>query len=302
MSCVGCLGVSRAAEVPAALGLTPSVVRRLVKDGVLVRLRQGVLVGACHVERAAQDTAAAHRLSVQALLLQYDDAYASHESAAVVHGVPVLHMPPAPRVTREQGAWRGGDGGRVRIAPLPDRHRGAEGGIRVTSLPRTFVDIARSLDLVDSVVTGDYVLRNRCSQAELLNVLEECASWSDLGKARAALAFLDPRAESPLESVSRVFMHQYDVPTPELQKVVVGASGRRYRADFYWEFAQVIGEADGIGKYGATKEEIAKAFRAEKWREDDLRDGGHGFVRWDYPQVMGQTAETMARIMRRLGR
>src|SRR3954449_1876456 len=119
MSCDGCLGVSRAAEVPAALGLTPSVVRRLVKDGVLVRLRQGVLVGACHVERAAQDTAAAHRLSVQALLLQYDDAYASHESAAVVHGVPVLHMPPAPRVTREEGAWRGGDAVPARLSPFP---------------------------------------------------------------------------------------------------------------------------------------------------------------------------------------
>src|SRR4051794_26796663 len=103
MSCVACLGVSRAADVPAALGLTPFVVRRLVKDGVLVRIRQGVLVGACHVERAAQDSAAAHRLSVQALLLQYDDAYASHESASVVHGVPLLHMPPAPRLTREQG-------------------------------------------------------------------------------------------------------------------------------------------------------------------------------------------------------
>src|SRR3954449_13156455 len=114
------------------------------------------------------------------------------------------YLPGSPRSRPARGGW---DGRRVRIPPLPDRHHGAEGGIRVTSLPRTFVDIARSLDLVDSVVTGDYVLRNRCSQAELLNVLEECASWSDLGKARAALAFLDPRAESPLESVSRVFMH-----------------------------------------------------------------------------------------------
>ena len=169
-------------------------------------------------------------------------------------------------------------------------------------MPRTFVDIARSSPLAEAVVVGDFVRRYRCTHADLERTLAECAGWSDVGKARIALAFLDPRAESPLESVSRVYMHEYDVPPPEPQKLVVGASGRGYRADFYWEFARVIGEADGVAKYGKTPKEIADALLAEKWREEDLREADYRFVRWNYAQMMGETEQTMQRIMRRLGR
>ena len=302
MQCVGCLGVHRASDVPTLLGVTPAVVRRLIRDGVLVRVRQGVVAGECLVAKAAEDANAAHLLAVQGQLLQYAEAYASHESGAIVHGVPVLALPPAPLLTRPGGAWRGGPAGRVRVAPLPEHHRAVVRGIRTTSLPRTFVDIAKSSTMASAAVVGDYVRRWRCTQNELETALEECAAWSDVGKARRALAFLDPRSESPLESVSRVYMHEFHLPPPEPQVLVTGASGTTYRVDFYWEFARLVGEADGMGKYGKTPEEIAAALRAEKMREDDIRDGGHGVVRWNYAQMLGQTADTMSRITRRLDR
>lgn len=302
MECVGCLGVHLASDVPRLLGLTPAVVRRLIRDGVLVRVRQGVLAGKCTVARAAEDANIAHLLAVQGQLLNYAEAYASHESAAIAHGLPLLALPTAPLLTRPSGAWRGGDAGRIRIAPLPEHHRVVVQGIRATSLPRTFVDIARSSSMAAAVIVGDYVRRWRCTQEELEAMLAECSAWSDVGKARQALAFLDPRSESPLESVSRVYMHEFDLPAPQLQALVRGASGSVYRADFYWEFAQLVGEADGMGKYGKTPEEIAAALRAEKMREDDIRDGGYGVVRWNYAQMLGQTAETMGRIARRLDR
>jgi len=97
-------------------------------------------------------------------------------------------------------------------------------------------------------------------------------------------------------------MHEADVPNPDLQTAVTGASGRGYRADFYWDLARLIGEADGIGKYGATPDAVAATLRAEKRREDDLREAGYAFVRWDYAQMLTQTEATIARITRQLGR
>jgi hypothetical protein len=109
------------------------------------------------------------------------------------------------------------------------------------------------------------------------------------------LPFLDPRSESPLESGSRAVMHVRQVPTPDVQVELVGASGRVYRVDFYWKAQRLIGEADGASKYAD-----AAVLMEEKLREDDLREAGHNFVRWTYGQIFGQQDATVARILRKL--
>jgi hypothetical protein len=135
----------------------------------------------------------------------------------------------------------------------------------------------------------------------LLGVLDECGEWADVGKARRAVAFLDARAESPFESMSRATMHEHGVPTPELQKVLTGASGIGYRVDFYWEAGRLIGEADGRQKYRDDDRRRAEEIVwAEKQREDDLREAGYDFVRWTYRQMFREAALTAARINRKL--
>ena len=64
-----------------------------------------------------------------------------------------------------------------------------------------------------------------------------------------AISLADPRAESPLESASRGFLHEAHLPLPELQAWICGADGRTYRVDFLWRDRRVIGEADGWVKY-----------------------------------------------------
>jgi hypothetical protein len=151
-------------------------------------------------------------------------------------------------------------------------------------------------------VVGDFAVRRRCTRRELYDVLVECSAWCDVGKARIAIDFLDPRSESPLESFSRVVMHEQRVPAPLLQHPVVGASGRAYRADFYWEGRRLIGEADGFGKYGGGEAAGSAAIIAEKLREDDLREAGYDVVRWTYAQMLSRPQETAQRILRKLGR
>jgi very-short-patch-repair endonuclease len=297
----------RSVDAPARLGVTPHVVRRLLEEGVLIRLRRGVLVGQCLAEKAGTDPEFGHELALRTLLVPYGGAVAAQESAALALGLPVLDRPDRPVLLRPNGAWRGGDTGRVRIAPLPMHHRTEVAGIPCTTAARTVIDVARSASFRAAVVLGDAALRGLCSEADLQAMLAECSAWSDLGKARKVLPFLDARSESPFESLSRAVMHEYKLPAPEPQQWLTGADGVDYRVDFYWKQQRLIGEADGRMKYqrlgadGTLDPEAAeRAVWMEKIREDALREAGERFVRWTYRQMRYQTDETIARIARGL--
>lgn len=67
---------------------------------------------------------------------------------------------------------------------------------------------------------------------------------------------------------------------------MVGASGKTYIVDFWWERFNVIGEFDGKYKYtdpsymnGRSSQQV---LYEEKLREDDLRAASHGFTRWPW--------------------
>lgn len=294
MDCVGCLPVTRSVDAARVLGTTGHGVRRLLADQILVRLRRGVVVGMCWVERASEDRSLAHELVVRAALLDYPDAVASHESAGLLHRLPLLTAPSFGVLTRSTGAWRGGDI-RVRTAPLPQHHVTSVRGVRCTTVGRTVADIARTASFVAATVTGDAALRWHLPRESLMAIVKECSSWVDIGPALDRVAFFDGLSESPLESISRANMHTYGVPRPELQVPLVGASKRVYRVDFYWRDRRLIGEADGAEKYRDPS-----AVVEEKQREDDLREADFDFVRWNYARMMGQTEETIERIMRKL--
>ena len=87
------------------------------------------------------------------------------------------------------------------------------------------------------------------------------------------------------------------LPRPELNVPAFGASGRRYFGDFVWREHGAIGEADGVGKYGATGREIRAALSGERERQTDLEEAGWRVVRW----VTGDPgAEIVARVSRTL--
>jgi Protein of unknown function (DUF559) len=289
--CVGCCPVIRDRDAPERLQLSQRRFQRLIDDGILRRLRRGVVVGECLVERAGQDPLQLHRLQLRAFLLAFDQCVASHESAAVLHGLPLLTLPPYVVGTRTRGAWRGGEIARVRIAPLPRDHLEAVEGVCCTTVPRTVIDVARSTKFRDAVVIGDAALRGGCDSVALLAMLDECSVWADLGRVRAALEFLDERAESPFESVSRAIMQERELPPPELQVEIPGPSRMTYRVDFLWRDKRVVGEADGMLKYDEPA-----ALRTEKVRQEHLERLGFKVVRWTWREMLIDTGETVARL------
>jgi hypothetical protein len=294
--------VSVLRDLPGQLGVGRRRVATLIERGVLVRLDRYLVVGSCVVKRAEEDRRLAHRLKLDRLLLTYPECVASHESAALVRDLPVFQLPPYAIATRQWGAWRGGTDGRVRINPLPPHHVCEVRGVPATVLSRTVVDLARSGSMRGAVVVGDAALQRGLDRPALLQMLDEVSAWSDLGRARGVIDFLDSRSESALESLSRVIFHEYGIPPPEPQyEIDVGR--RRYRVDFYWKDHNTIGEADGRVKYTGELDPTRapeEVVWEEKLREDDLRDSGRKMVRWTYFQMLRQTDETMERIIRRL--
>jgi hypothetical protein len=290
LDCIGCLPVTPIREVAALLGLPRRQVAALLDEKTLFRLNRVAVVGCCLIEQAQSDRRLAHLLRVRAALIRYDDCAASHESSAIARGLPVFAIPPHVCLTREAGAWRGGPQLRVRIAPL-DRVELVD-GIRCTPLDRTIVDIARSRSLRESAVPGDAALRQGLSRAELVRALDDAASWADVGRAAKSVAFFDGRSESALESVSRVvIVHEAKLAEPELQFVIDLDQDTSYRLDFYWKLKRVIGEADGLSKY-----ETVEVIRAEKIRQERLENSDRRVVRWTWPNMVGETPVTVARI------
>lgn len=215
-----------------------------------------------------------------------DEAVVSHISAAVVHGLPIWCLPlNRVHVTRNRrtGA-RTGPKVRVHTAALDADEVVEVEGLRVTSVERTVVDLARKLPLARAVVLGDAALRDRTTADRLAVQLERAKGSRGCPAARRAVAQFDGRAESPGESLSRLVMREAGLPPPQLQATILDGWGEFVgRVDFLFPERGVIGEFDGLVKYrgGSPETTVIK----EKVREDALRALGWLVVRWTWSEL-----------------
>jgi hypothetical protein len=257
---------------------------RMRRDGSLVPVRRGAYVRERPADRTHSEE---HRELIFATApLLYDGAVMSHGSAAVLHGLPT--WPKAidrVHVTRNRS---GGGNGRsivhVHTAPLPDDQVLTIDGVPATSLARTVLDLCRTLPIEQAVAAGDAALAYGLVREIVEDQLAQMARWPGTRQARRAVALMDPRSESPGESVSRVRMHQDGVPAPDLQQDIFDEHGTFVaRVDFLWKEQRTIGEFDGRIKYGRLLkpgQSMEEVLFEEKRREDALRDLGWQIVRW----------------------
>ena len=231
------------------------------------------------------------------------DSVVSHVSAAVLHGLPVWHVPLRRVHTTRPRRSGGVRTGRlhVRTAPLDPDEVTDIGGAAVTTAIRTLLDVARTVPFEEAVVILDAALhRHLCTRDELLAGLERMARWKGVPAARRAITFADPRPESPGESRSRVAMFRLGLPEPVLQWEVRRADGVVLGAvDFGWPDLGRVGEFDGFVKYGRLLrpgQVPADVLFAEKVREDAIRAEGLGMGRWIWPEI-----DNFREVARRLG-
>jgi hypothetical protein len=211
----------------------------------------------------------------------------SHRSAAIIHGLDLLSpWQAAGAITLTRPVGLGNSTARtgvlVHVAALPDGHVTVRSGIRVTSVARTVVDLARTSPFRDGVVVADSALRNgQVSKDDLLAVVADCARWPGIKRARLVIDFCDGKSESVLESISRVAFRDHGLPAPELQVWVGGEeNGVVGRADFLWRRYGTIGEADGAVKYADTERAISQLRR-----DAELRRAGFQVVHFTWGEI-----------------
>lgn len=127
-------------------------------------------------------------------------------------------------------------------APL----RRVEGRL-ATSPAWTAVEVARSLPRPRSLATLDAALHIRaCSRGELDAAIREQKGRRGIVRVRGLIGHADGRAESPMESETRLVFIDYQVPKPDLQYTIVDDYGRVWRVDFAWPEAMVFAEYDSV--------------------------------------------------------
>lgn len=282
-----------------ATGMTQTEIEAKVRTGSLVRVRRGV-----YAQPQELDPEEAHRRLIHAVVPSvHPDNVLSHESAAVLHGLPVPRrgLAKVSMIRRTGGHAHSSTHLVVRDTTLADNEVTSVGGMKVTTVARTAMDLARSLPFEWAVAVSDAALSSGLQRDALFDAATANPRLRGLPKARQAFTFADPLAESPGESVSRVQFARYGIPALELQFEVYDANGNWVaRTDFLWRGMGVVGECDGMGKYGPLLkpgQTPERAIRDEKRREEAIRDVGWGLTRWDW-DLAWQGPQLCARVRR----
>lgn len=296
----------------ASAGVPVGRLRTKVRRGELVRLRHGTYATAAAVMTAtARGTAARHALDVRAALASMSRTriVASHESAALVHDLPLLHAPADGSVslTVPPGSLGGRRAADIRChaAELPDDHVMRKLGLSVTTPARTVIDLARALPFMDGVVVADAAFRTRKTRkSELVRVLRACEGWPGADRARRVVDFSNGASGSPLESCARVIFDAFGLPPPELQaEIIVGINFspdgtatvdeyHEYRVDFLWREFRTVAETDGRLKYGSGQDAIN-----ERKRDRLIREQGYKVVHVMWAELHQRPQRIIDRIL-----
>jgi Transcriptional regulator, AbiEi antitoxin/Protein of unknown function (DUF559) len=280
-----------------ARGISPPLLRSLVRSGELIRMRQGVYATKRAADWAAADPVRAHALKALAATATVGgNAVASFQSAALLHQLSLLTSPPAGTVTLTLAKqWNRAKPADVvfHASELPPEHVTKLYNLRVTTVARTVADLARTLPFMDAVVVADSALnQEKTSKPEILQVLERSKGWPGVRQARRALEFADERAESPLESAARVVFAEAGLEPPELQVTIHGEKAQfAARVDFLWRAQKVIAEADGLVKYNDRKDLLD-----ERERDHQLREAGYTAVHFTWREIFQTPEEAIARL------
>lgn len=259
-------------------GVDDHELRRLVRNGVLVKLRHGAYATR---ERWDHSTDPDRLLMLaRAVMRRWGTRIVlSHDSASLVQGAPAYGLDTDQVHTTD--LFRRGDRSQARVV----HHRGTLriGDVTrvddhwITSPTRTALDTAsRHQRAVAVVLMDDFVRRGLTTKAELEAGSQQREPWPDHAALRRSVDLVRPGAESVGETLLRLALHDLGLPEPILQFEVRDGRGTFVgRADLALPTMRILIEFDGMEKYHRFRrpgESIAEMVMREKRREDLLRE------------------------------
>jgi hypothetical protein len=239
------------------------------------------------------------RARIAAVLLGApSSAVISHLTAAAVWGIHIPLVPDDRRVhlTVPLGTRiRSRADRQVHCAGLESGHVADRGGVAVTSLGRTWLDLAAGLPAAALLAVTDQLLAGRCPRGAFDRLLAEGRGRRGIRTARRVLAVADPLAGSPMESVLRWMIVEAGLPAPVLQHVVRDPQ-RRFigRVDLAWPEHRVLVEFDG------DIHRERDVFVNDLRRQNGLVLAGWVVLRFTSADVRGRPAWVLATIRRAL--
>ena len=289
-------------------GYSDADLQLLLRAAEIVRIRHGAYVNA-EVWSAA-DNVERHRLRAHAVLRSHGSRIAlSHTSAAVEHGLRLfrpdlrrIHVTclgrPIARTTQDVVYHQGGYtedevmsvGPHLVMAPV-------RAGLEAASL----TDVASGMVILDSVVD-----QKLGTLEEIHAGFERFSGWPNSRRLQITVRLSRKGANSVGESLARHLMWTQRLPEPVLQFEVRDDRGNLIGVtDFAWPEAGVLGEFDGMIKYGRllrNGETPGAAVEREKKREDRLREEtGWLMIRLIWAELF-RPGPTAARVRRQLER
>lgn len=272
--------------------------RQAAARGELVRIHRGAYVRA-EAWRALDHREQYRRRVVAAALASRSQPVLSHDSAAAVWGIPIVGGDPSVVhvLTSATAGTRTENGFRRHAATAGSDDIVERDGVRVTSLARTLIDVARAWSFPAAVAAIDWSLRPpseaaqpRVTIAALQEYFEGQDATHNRRRVHRALEFASPLAETPGESVSRAVIHELGFPAPVLQFRVDDARGLAGITDFAWPQHGLLGEFDGRIKYTRNMarpgENVEDIVVREKVREDRLRATDRRVARWLWSEAL----------------
>lgn len=282
-----------------------------VRRGVWVRVVHGAYMLRVQWDELREEDRLLARTLAVARMNRGRTMLFSHHSAAVVWGFPLYRFRAGPVHVLASYASPGKSSGRV------TRHLGecAEDEIRqvaglfVTAPARTLVDLARSETPEVAVGCADAAVRAILNarrdaprraieewRAAQLDGLEPLRGRPGMRRARRVVAFADPRADTVVESVSRLQLARLGIRT-EIQVPVHALNGVTYWVDFEFCEQGIFGEVDGAVKY---VDGAGRAARQALIREKERQDQVCGVARKRMVRWMPSEISTAQRLGRRL--
>ncbi|MFT3712338.1 MAG: DUF559 domain-containing protein [Archangium sp.] len=168
-------------------------------------------------------------------------------------------------------------------------------GFRVTSVPRTLVDLAGELDAHTLRATADEALSRRWMTLDALEAaIQRAGSAPAVAALRSLLSLYrggDGPTESELEVRVRELIESRGLPPVVLQKRV-RVHGRFRRLDFLFADFKVVVEADGY----AYHSDLA-AFERDRKRINELNARGYTVLQWTWRSIHERPDELIAELI-----
>lgn len=279
-----------------AIGIPESTLRRRIADGILVRVSRGVLA----LPGAATRPDLELRAAMRAL-----NAIVSHESAAQIHGLaPIIAERPTVSVSHRSTHQFPGLVVH-QSTDLVEGHIEVREGLRITTPPRTIIDLAQVVHPARLERVVDNALASGKVDILELNTLFNSLARKGKKGTKALRAVItrrvdDPPTESTLETELLQLLERAGLPEPVRQFKAPWLKPIDGRVDLAYTAERVVVEGDSRRWHA-----LFEAFETDRRRDNAAQLAGWIVLRFTWRMIRSnptQVASTVRQALRDRGR